>query len=437
MKILRLTAENIKRLVAVEITPKGNLVQVTGKNGAGKTSVLDSIWWALAGTTNIQAQPIRKGEDKARIRLDLGDRVVEIIAERTFTAKGSKLSLTSVEKGDIKSPQTLLDSLLGALAFDPLAFSRMEPLEQYDTLRRVSKIEVDFEKLEGLNDSDFAKRTDVGREVKRLRALLESTPLPADPGARIDVAEKLEELRAAGEHNTAIETRKARREQVTLEAGQADQACKRLLNEAAELRNKADALDEEARQASFRATDLREKLAKAGPLPAPIDTAALTLEIQKAEMNNTRVGSFDHARKLREETAAQLAAKEAEVKILTDTMAGRDQVKRDAITEAKLPVPGLGLEAGAVLYNGVPFEQASDAEKLRVSLAIAVAANPKLKVLRIRDGSLLDSDGLAAIAKLAKDLDYQVWIERVDGSGKVGVVIEDGRVARQEEETDA
>ena len=38
MKIVRLTAENIKRLVAVEITPDGNVVQITGKNGAGKTS---------------------------------------------------------------------------------------------------------------------------------------------------------------------------------------------------------------------------------------------------------------------------------------------------------------------------------------------------------------------------------------------------------------
>src|SRR3989337_2937510 len=59
MKILKLTAENVKKLRAVEITPTGELVEVTGRNGAGKTSVLDAIWWALAGTKHIQAVPIR------------------------------------------------------------------------------------------------------------------------------------------------------------------------------------------------------------------------------------------------------------------------------------------------------------------------------------------------------------------------------------------
>src|SRR4051812_1903349 len=84
MKIVSLQAENIKRLVAVQITPDGNLVQITGKNGQGKSSVLDAIWWALAGSGNIQAQPIRKGEARGSIRLDLG----ELVVTRTFTRKG-------------------------------------------------------------------------------------------------------------------------------------------------------------------------------------------------------------------------------------------------------------------------------------------------------------------------------------------------------------
>ena len=80
MKIVSLTAENVKKLVAVQIRPDGNLVQICGKNGQGKTSVLDSIWWALTGTSHIQAAPIRAGANQARIRLDLGDLVVT----RTF-----------------------------------------------------------------------------------------------------------------------------------------------------------------------------------------------------------------------------------------------------------------------------------------------------------------------------------------------------------------
>ena len=125
MKIVALQAENIKKLIAIEIRPDGNLVQITGKNGHGKTSVLDSIWWALAGAKHIQSVPIREGEDKARIMLDLG----EIIVTRTFktSKKGEVPSAISVENAEgakFGTPQTMLDNLLGQLSFDPLAFSR-------------------------------------------------------------------------------------------------------------------------------------------------------------------------------------------------------------------------------------------------------------------------------------------------------------------------
>ena len=73
MRIISLQAENLKRLVAVNIQPDGNVVEITGKNGAGKTSVLDAIYWALAGKDGIQSTPIRKGEDHAVIKLDLGE----------------------------------------------------------------------------------------------------------------------------------------------------------------------------------------------------------------------------------------------------------------------------------------------------------------------------------------------------------------------------
>ena len=109
-------------------------------------------------------------------------------------------------------------------------------------------------------------------------------------------------------------------------------------------------------------------------------------------------------------------------------MEQRAATAREAIAAAKMPVAGLGFGDGVVTYNDIPFDQASSAEQLRVSLAIAMAANPKLRVIRIEDGSLLDEDSLAQIAAMAKDHDYQVWIERVETSGKVGFVIEDGHV---------
>ena len=61
------------------------------------------------------------------------------------------------------------------------------------------------------------------------------------------------------------------------------------------------------------------------------------------------------------------------------------------------------------------------------------ASECTLKVLRIRDGSLLDADSLARIAKMAETREYQLWIERVDSSGKIGIVIEAGEVVNAKE----
>jgi hypothetical protein len=106
----------------------------------------------------------------------------------------------------------------------------------------------------------------------------------------------------------------------------------------------------------------------------------------------------------------------------------REVEKREAIAAAKFPVDGISFGDNEVLLNGVPFVQASDAERLCCSIALAMAMNPKLRIIRVRDGSLLDDDSMKLLARMAEEKDYQVWIERVDGSGRVGVVIEDGRV---------
>jgi len=407
MKILKLTAENIKRLIAVEITPDGNLVQITGKNGAGKTSVLDAIWWALAGTKHIQAQPIRKGENKARVRLDLG----EIVVERKFTEAGSTLTVESIKGARFSSPQTLLDKLLGELSFDPLAFSRMETREQFDELRRISKLDVDIDELDALNKGDYAKRTDLNRDSKAKRAQIDGMIIPANtPDELVDESVLVDELQKAGEYNAQIEQRKANRERIILEAkGQREQA-EKLMVEAKALIKAADEYD--------------EKLKSAPELPPPVDTVLLRQNIEKAAIINRSVAALKQKRML----ISQVEELENKSTSITEQMCAREQAKADAITRASMPIPDIGFGDGQVIYKNIPFDQASDAEKLRVSLAIAIAANPELRVIRIRDGSLLDDDGLAAIAKMADELDYQVWIERVDGSGKVGVVIEDGMV---------
>ena len=131
LKVISLHAENVKRIKAIDITPDQSdpLVQITGKNANGKTSVLDSIVYALGGERTIPSEPIRKGEKSAEIVLDLG----ELKVTRSFTPNKSYLTVESAT-GALKSPQQVLSKLYGDLTFDPLEFMRMKSTEQRDRL---------------------------------------------------------------------------------------------------------------------------------------------------------------------------------------------------------------------------------------------------------------------------------------------------------------
>ena len=101
--------------------------------------------------------------------------------------------------------------------------------------------------------------------------------------------------------------------------------------------------------------------------------------------------------------------------------------RRALVVEVSAYDTGFGAVTG-VTYNGVPFSQASSAEQIRVSVAMAMAMNPKLRVLRIKDGSLLDDDAMDMLKKLAVKEDFQVWVERVGNGSEDAIVIEAGEV---------
>ena len=115
---------------------------------------------------------------------------------------------------------------------------------------------------------------------------------------------------------------------------------------------------------------------------------------------------------------------------LTDGLAAIDRQKAEGLAAAKMPIDGLSFDNDGVTYQGIPFKQCSAAEQLRVSVAMAMALNPQVRVIRITDGSLLDSDNMRLIEEMAAANDYQCWVERVSDSAEgVGIYIEDGRVS--------
>src|SRR4030095_1636061 len=333
MKIVKLKAENIKKLVAVEITPAGNLVQITGKNAAGKTSVLDAIYWALAGGENIQEQPIRQGEDHATFELDRG----EMVVRRTFNSKdgGATTALTIENKDGLrfKSPQTLLDGLLGRLSFDPLAFMRQEPRRQIETLRTLTG--VDLSKLDAMRQKIYDERTEVNREVNRLNVQVEAAQVPAGaPTAEVsanDVIEKIKEAGVVAKQKEAVGGQGQQNELAIIE-------CEKIING---LKSELDKIEYELDQEEKRLIILRDQrlefLNQFEAIRVP-DIQALQLELGTIEEKKKAARAY----LAREDLRKQVLARKSHADGLTETIEEIDLQKANMIAAAKFPLEGLG-----------------------------------------------------------------------------------------------
>lgn len=417
MRIIQLTAENIKRLVAVEITPEGSLVQITGRNGQGKTSVLDSIWWALAGAQNVQKMPIRQGEKSGKITVSLGEKgAVKFIVERKFVGENSYLKVKTPDGAAYESPQRMLDKMLDALSFDPLRFMRGDAKDQFETLRHLVPISVDIDALTARQKEHREIRTEINREIKSLEAQALAISYRADaPDAMIDTKAILSELENVDAHNAGIRQQEA----VEKEAERIEKtAAERVARLESELKAARAALKE-----AIAGVD-KARLWRKEPGNQLKDSKAIADRLSAAEAANAALATNQRRRAL--ELKVEQLKKDADAR--TAAMEAIETEKREAIAKAKMPIDGLSFGDGEVTFNGLPLDQASDAQQLMISTAIAAALNPSLRVLRIRDGSLLDTDAMRQLAEFAESRDFQIWIERVDSSGEVGIVMEDGHV---------
>ena len=415
-RLVEVRATNVKALKAVAIKPDGKpLFKVSGRNGQGKSSLLDAVAMALAGPEGFPDKPIRAGQDKASIYLDFTD----LQLTRTIMAsEDSPRGFTSALKLEFrngkrpKQKQTELDALRGSpIADDPLEFASLKPRERYDLVRGLIP-GFDFEANDEARRAKFEDRTDVGRQRDRAKAAAAAITVPPDaPIELIDVTKAVQELQATYLKNRQIaesaEERSTYAEQ--LESLQDREAV--LVKQLQELRG----------EIAEREKTIREYK----PLPEPIDTAAIEMRIRNAETINAG------ARRRQEsiQRYAEYESLQERYDDLTTAIAALDQEKREAIEEAKLPIPELTLADGDVMLDGLPFDQASTARKIRVSTALLMALKPELRVLLVREGSLLDEDARAALEADAKEHGFVVLMECVgeDVAGG-GVVIENGEV---------
>jgi len=408
------------RAVEVELDPDGNLVVVTGKNGAGKSSVLDGLWAALSGKA-VPQRPIHDGESEASVSLDLGDYIVH----RRFTQSGAKLTVEARDGARYRRAQELLDGFVGALSFDPLGFTNLKARDQVAALLDVVDLPFDPAALDDEYRETFEQRTVTNRMVKELSAQVDAIPLAPDgtPDEEVAVADLAREYAAAQE---AIAER-SRRTEAVLAARDAESSA---ADEVARL----EAALEAARAGLVQRTVDREGAeALLAVMPSSDELMAARDDVQARLAEVDEVNAAVRAKRQRAEQVDRLTLLEATAEEQNERLAAIQRQREEGIAQAAMPVPGLGFTEEGVTYNGVPYSQCSTAEQIKVAVGIAMAANPRLRVLRIAEGGLLDADTLAVIESMAGENDYQVFVEVVNlPGGDLGcqtIEIVDGHLA--------
>jgi len=410
MKIINLIARNIKNLKAIEIKPDGKPVVLVGPNGAGKSAIMDAILTALTGKRFDQI--IRNGEKEAEVVVDLGDYVVR----KRFVADRATLEITTKEGFKAPSPQALLDKVVGKISFDPLSFGRMKPKEQAEQLKELAGLKLDD--LEAQEKEAFDKRTMAKKANADLVAQLSgmSTPpegMPTEPVSYDDAIERVNMLYKRREEFNKVT---AARDQVAVNIQKLSDQIKQVEEQLASMKDKLA----EGKQA-FKEIVMPEFVSD-----EQIEDAAQAVKAVE-EVNR----SISEAKKYNEVKAKALASGVSVDALDVALELIRDQ-KKERIAAAKFPIPGLSVEGETVFYNGIPFDRLSTGQQIRVSVAIAMSLNPTLRVIFIREGSLLDDAGFNEIIEMAEAKDYDVFIEKVDDGICSGIHIENGEIVTKE-----
>ena len=410
MRIIKLQSENVKKVKAIEISPKEDVVIISGNNGQGKTSVLDSIWFALQGRAGLKdtPMPIRKGEKKASVTLTLDD----FIVTRTWTADDkSYLKVTNREGLTYNSPQELLDGFIGALTFDPLEFAQMKEKDQRDLLLKLANVDIDSynEKIKTLTEY----RRLQGQTVKLYEGERDTRDFSGVPTEEISIIELQSRLEEAIDHNRDMDGVKDK-------IGYSQEEIRKGEIQIIELENKIKSL-KTGILTYKNMIDSDQKFIRDNE---KIDIEAMRATLNKAlEINELVQAKNRNVLMDKKRDSAQEVYDD-----YTDKIDMQKKGKDTALRLAKMPIEGLSVNETGVIYNEIPFSQLSSSEQLIVSLCIAMALNPKLRVIRITDGSLLDEMSMNIIKKYAKAEKYQVWCEKVSGTGEVGFYIEEGEI---------
>lgn len=444
--ITAITVENYKRVKHVEIRPDADahLILLGGKNAQGKSSTMDALTVALGGGKEIADDPVRHGADVASIVVEFDGG--KLTVARSIGPDGKTKVDVRNEDGPVRSPQAMLDKLRGARFLDPLAFLRLPAKDQRAALMKVVPDAARLDELEKKRVGAFDRRTEIGRELKKAEGAFATMPDIKDAGTPIDVAKLNEEMaplvtvtNATGvtgiamlereRELTAVQNRHAK---YTSEIENCEREIDELMKRVDAAKRNIAAIDPEIVRATEAVAAAKSAHTEAITRAAAADQrlCAIRGELAKADAHNRAVHEAETIAKRRAEAEAAIAKLKADDETTTKAIETIAKRKLEVLAAAKLPIEGLSIDAEGLSLNGVPFANASGAERMRVAIALAAAASPELDDVWIKDAAILDDESIAMLETMACTTKRRFWLEVVGNRGESTIEIRDGEVVK-------
>ena len=392
---IALRVENYKGVGHLQVVLEPGASVIGGKNGAGKSSVLDAVANAFGGKRLSPPKPVKEGAEGYECSVTLQKLGIVITRTGRIGEDGvlrEKLTIEDAEGFKSPSPQALLNKLLNGSSIRPLAFAEISKAEQIKMLKEAQGI--DWTELDAEYEGAFEARHDATVRAAAIAARVDAVGDIEDPGPAMDVASIQKEIGRATKHNAEIgaQQQAAKEREKTLavqgvQLRQAQASVARIEKEIARL----------------------EREAVRGITGELVDVEALRGNYARAQTHNRAVEAW----KQRADMLKQQEAEQAEIDKQDGIVQRIRQTKQEQLAGAQLPVPGLTFDEKGVYFKGVPFEQASQSEQLGVSVRLGLALHPEVPIVLVREGSLFDIDHLRELDVLAKEHKAFVFVEVV------------------------
>ena len=409
IKINKLEIENVKRIKAVKIEPTSNgLTIVGGNNNQGKTSVLDSIAWALGGEKYRPSQAQREGSTippTLHIVMSNG-----LVVER----KGKNSSLKVTDPTGNKAGQQLLNEFVEQLALDLPKFMESSGKEKAQTLLKIIGVGDQLEVLDRKEKELYNNRLSIGQIADRKKKFADEQPYyPEAPKELISPSELIRQqqeiLARNGENQRKREQVEKYKSSVFFIRQSVDSMREQLEQEEQKLKE----AEENLRIAQMNASDLQDE-----------STAELEASLADIEEINRKVRANMDKDKAEDEALDY----KNQYNALTTEIDKTRKAKTELLQSAELPLPELSVKDGELIYKGQQWDNMSGSDRLKVSTAIVRKLNPKCGFVLLDKLEQMDLNTLQEFGQWLEQEGLQAIATRVSTGGECSIIIEDGYV---------